>query len=148
LIFTARCTSVQIFGVTLGQTRLHRNVSHWNTTSHRSCPPARAARHTAALASGLRVGRGRAPSQGITRTEAALEVCATTWSFCVRRPHTRPRPPVRPPVSPLCERTYQGGHRTTFNSGVASTRGQEGSCPAIKRCRPCPYSLRTSILPG
>jgi hypothetical protein len=47
-----RCTSVQIFGINLGQTRLHRNVSHWNATSRRPCPPAHAARRTVALAPG------------------------------------------------------------------------------------------------
>jgi hypothetical protein len=75
----------QIFGVNLGQTRLHRSVSLLNAMSRRSCPPARAARRTAALASGLRAGRGRAPFQGIVRTEAALEVCAAMWNSLVRR---------------------------------------------------------------
>jgi hypothetical protein len=50
LVFTARCTSVQILGVKRGRSSLHRNMSCWNATS-RPLLSART-RRTAASASG------------------------------------------------------------------------------------------------
>jgi hypothetical protein len=74
LVFTARCTSVQIFGINLCQPRLQRSMSRKNTTS---CPllfAARAARRTAASTSGLARAFPKPPLPKAGSTPRCLEV--------------------------------------------------------------------------
>jgi hypothetical protein len=148
LVFTARCTSVQIFGVNLGQTGLHRSVSHWKR--RRAAPVRPRAPHT--VPPPWHPGRVPAEAVRLPKASRALRLplksapprgASAFADRALARDHRSVRRSLHYASAPTKEVTV-----LRVNSGFASTRGQEGSRPCYKAVPALLLPPRALVLHG
>jgi hypothetical protein len=117
LLFSARCTSVQILGVKRGQSRLHRNMSHWNATSR---PLLSARAHCAPYATERSPRRARSH-------RSVRNACATSFPATCRAPLAcRPRIALTAGRCGGCAHAPAEAHHRTrgINAGVGLATNQ------------------------